>query len=271
MYFVTLCDNESVHKTKVLSDTLRGNLIVIDTYEKSIGNFSKLFKFSDFLRNDSQHIEPDDIICFVDAFDMLCIRYDPVGTEEAFREYGHDILIGSEENCGPEHPTFVREYFTPGPYLNGGFQIGYKKSFLELHDYIRDNFEILKDNLEIDRTTEQGIISQVYVKHIFNIGLDTESKLVNNWGPDREFRNLDSFFIHVVRADSGVENFDPTSPEIQNHFLNYVRGTVKYDKHIDMFLRVDSFMEQARRYKELVQKYSTTSSQTGTHTSNVFC
>jgi hypothetical protein len=272
MFFVTLCDKESKHKTKFLSETLKGDLIVLDTYDKSIGNFSKLFKFADFLRcAESSDISQDDIICFVDAFDMLCIKYDPVSIEAAFRDYGHDILIGSEENCGPEHPSFVKEFFNPGPYLNGGFQIGYKKSFIKLHDYIRENFETLKANLEIDRTTEQGIISQVYIKNIFNIGLDTESKLVNNWGPDRAFRNLDSFFIHVVRADSGIENFDLKSPEVQNHFLNYVRGQVKYEKYIDMFLRVDSFIEQSRRYKELVQKYSTTSSQTDTHTNNVSC
>jgi hypothetical protein len=270
MYFVTLCDKDSVHKTVNLSKSLRGDLIVLDTYDKTIGNFSKLFKFADFLRYDSSYIGHDDIICFIDAFDMLCVKYDPVEIEKTFRHMNKDIIIGSEENCGPEHTREAKEYFekTGNVCLNGGFQIGYKKAFIDLHDYIKDNFKTLKDALDIDRTTEQGIISQVYIKHIFNIGLDVESKLVNNWGPGREMRDLDSFFIHVIRADTGAENFIMT-PELHGHFLNYIRGLVRYDKHIDMILRRESFIEQSQRYAELLQKYNATFSRIDSHTHSV--
>lgn len=262
MFFVTLCDKESIQKTCTLSDSLREDLIVLNTYDKSIGNFSKLFKFRDFLMYGSEHIDPTDIICFIDAFDMLCINYDPCGIEEAFKKMKKGIIIGSEENCGPEHPKIVREYFGEGcnTFLNGGFQIGYKEEFLKLHEYIYSNFDVLRAGLEINRTTEQGIISQVYIKHIFDIGLDTESKLVNNWAPSRAFRELDSFFIHVIRADTGAESFIMT-PELHLHLMEYIRGNVIYDKYIDMILNKEIFIMQTQRYQALVQKYSTTSFQ----------
>jgi hypothetical protein len=269
MYFVTLCDKDQIHKTINLKKSLGGNLIVIDTYDKSIGNFSKLFKFADFLKNDSSYIDMSDVICFIDAFDMLCIKYDPGAIERKFKSMQKDVIFGAEENCGPEHTGEVKKYFENNGnlYLNGGFQIGYKKSFLELHEYVHSNFKSLKDALEIDRTTEQGILSQVYIKHLFNMGLDSESKLVNNWGPRRDLRDLDSHFIHVVRGDTDAENFVMT-PELQLHFIEYIRGQVRYDKHIDMIMGREAFILQSKRYRELLQKYSATFSQIDTHMSN---
>lgn len=254
IFFVTICDKESIHKTELLKKTLRGNLIVIDTYDKSIGNFSKLFKFREFLhyRHD---INEDDVICFIDAFDVICIRFDENEILHTFKSYNKNIIIGCEENCGPEHTTKAVAYFIKtGNYLNGGFQIGYKKSFIDLQDYIHNNFEELKNNLEINRNTEQGIISQVFIKNIFDIGLDVNKSLVNNWGPRQELRFLNTFFIHVIRADTFAPKFILTD-DMKEYLKQYYNGIIKYDKHIDMILNHKVFSEQTIRLKEIINHF----------------
>lgn len=257
IHFVTLVDKESVYKCENLKKSLHGDLIILDTYDHSIGNFSKLFQFREFLKNDTR-TRDDDILCFIDAFDILCLKYDPKGVEDAFKKYNKRLIIGSEENCGPEHTQqaarYFRERYGPECYLNGGFQIGYKSEFIKMHDYIYENFEELKSNLEINRNTEQGIISQVYMREIFDIGLDTDCTLVNNWGPERELRtHLDSFFIHVIRADTNAKKFQLT-PELEEHYEKYRQGLIKYDKHIDMIERHKTFEEQTERYKKILSE-----------------
>jgi len=256
--FVTLCDEESVHRADNLKKTLKGNLIILDTYDHSIGNFSKLTKFRDFLI--SFPLCDDDIICFVDAFDMLCTCYDPQQMIQVFKNYKKDIIFGAEIFCGPEHTTQVCEYFVENEgelFLNGGFQIGYKKSLLDFHNYIHDNFDVLKSRLEIDRNTEQGILSQVYITGLFQVGLDRTRRLVNNIVPDffdRDDMTLlyPSFFTHVIRSGTNVKNFKET-PEIREMYEAFLRGEIKYNKHIDMLLRKDTYEKQENRYMNIVK------------------
>lgn len=270
IFFVTLCDKEGVSKVDTLKKSLHGELLVIDTYDHSIGNFSKLTKFHEFLEHNSDQIEPDDIICFIDAFDMLCINFDKDGIIREFKKYKKDILFGAEENCGPEHPSFVKKYFdgedqdffernylpVPGCYLNGGFQIGYKRAFLDLHRYVHENFETLKSNLEIDRNTEQGILSQVFVKELFNMGLDDKRTIVNNVAPYRDIKkDQPSFFVHVIRADTHAKKFEVTE-ELREMYRQYTEKKIRYNKHIDMMLHQTVFAIQTDRYREIVRHFT---------------
>jgi hypothetical protein len=260
--FVSLCDKENIDKADILKKTLRGNLTLLDTYDHSIGNFSKLTKFREFLN--SSNANDEDIICFIDAFDMLCTCYNQNEIISTFKSYNKDIIFGCETNCGPEHISKVRDYFINNEnnrFLNGGFQMGYKNKLIEFHNYIHDNFVTFKNNLEIDRNTEQGIISQAYITGIFNVGIDSKGILCNNIPPD----NFDvhyvsllypSFFTHVIRSQTNAKKFVKTKEVEKMVNMHFLDGTIKYNKHIDMFTRFENFKNQEKRYMDIVKYFT---------------
>ena len=79
-------------------------------------------------------ISSDDIVCFIDAYDVLVnVSEDDIIRE--FRSYNCDLLIGAELNCYPENykqqfddlqsPSLYR-------YINSGGYIGYNKAIKEM-------------------------------------------------------------------------------------------------------------------------------------------
>ena len=80
--FIPLCDADSP-LVQPLYSSLRGNLRILNNYSQKLGLLSEIFKVRDFLAADTD-IADDAIIVFTDAYDVLCIRYDPVGLAADF-------------------------------------------------------------------------------------------------------------------------------------------------------------------------------------------
>jgi len=76
-------------------------------------------------------IADDAILVFTDAYDVLCIRYDPAGLAADFSATGRDLIVGAEtvfcHHSVDVLPFFLSNYLGhPAKYLNSGFIIGYK-------------------------------------------------------------------------------------------------------------------------------------------------
>ncbi|MFZ4555148.1 MAG: glycosyltransferase domain-containing protein, partial [Pseudanabaena sp.] len=137
--FITLCDANSP-LVQPLYSSLRGDLRIIETYSASLGLLSKIFKVREFLADDTE-IADNSIIVFTDAYDVLCIRYDPNGLVTDFKNTGKDLIIGAEtifcHHSADILPFLLDNYSgQKAKYLNSGFIIGYKWAYLRMLNYI---------------------------------------------------------------------------------------------------------------------------------------
>lgn len=81
----------------------------------------------------------DDIICFVDGFDVLAVCGSEDEITEKFKSYNCELLFGAELNCWPgNYKEFYPEmnYIKSGyKYLNSGGFIGYKRAVMALYTW----------------------------------------------------------------------------------------------------------------------------------------
>lgn len=129
------------------------------------GNFKdKLIAMIRYLSTKS----PNDIICFVDAYDVICFA-DPAEIQEKFLACATDILVSAETSCYPWHA--VKSMYPPATtsyrFLNSGSYIGYVWA--------------LQKMLSLDMSQspcDQGYMTYYYINHIhdtkktFRINLD---------------------------------------------------------------------------------------------------
>ncbi|XGB41662.1 MAG: hypothetical protein LVS60_15610 [Nodosilinea sp. LVE1205-7] len=153
---------------------------------------------------------PDDtIIVFVDAYDVLCIRYDPEGLVEDFKRTGKDLITGAEtvfcHHRSEVLPFFLEEYAEqPAKYLNSGFIIAYKWAYLSMLNHIVKNFVDNKYMIR-HRYSDQRALSKFMLENLklnlLKMDIDSNLKFCythtydNN--PLRHDR-LDCYFVHVT-------------------------------------------------------------------------
>jgi hypothetical protein len=204
--FITLCDAGSP-QVQPLYSSLQGNLRILDNYCPRLGLLSKIFKVRDFLASDTD-IPDDAIIVFTDAYDVLCIRYDPAGLAADFSATGRDIIISAEtvfcHHSADVLPFFLSNYLGhPAKYLNAGFIIGYKWAYLRMLNYIASNFV---DKYMMDcRQNDQRVISRFMLENselgLLNMDIDSRFKFCYTHTYDNNplcCDNLVSYFVHVT-------------------------------------------------------------------------
>jgi hypothetical protein len=140
-------------------------------------------------------LPPDDIVCFVDAYDVL-VNEDESEIIRRFKSYDCDLLFGVELNCYPD--TYKSDLDSVNTiegnlykYINTGGYIGYTKA-------VKDMFE-WKNDAELkaicDRGTDQAYGIEYFLSNVNTkqLKLDIECKLFQNmhlvsWN-ELEFRN----------------------------------------------------------------------------------
>jgi hypothetical protein len=119
----------------------------------------------------------DDIICFIDAYDVL-VNQNLEYLLENFKNFNCDLLMGAELNCYPmkykDNYPFINSKYK---YVNSGGYIGYKYALQDLfiwksYDII---YEICSDGGDQSYFTEYFIS-----KHSDKIRLDTECIIFQN-------------------------------------------------------------------------------------------
>lgn len=224
-FIFTLCDAGSA-KVNPLRDSLHGNLFLLETYSPSLRNLSKIFKVRDFLLSAS-HLADDAIIIFVDAYDVLCIRYEISELVTRFRNTGRDLITGAESvfcHHRSECLSFFLEHYMDDParYLNSGFIIGYKWAYLKMLTHICDNFPDLY--MLRHRYSDQRAISTFMLLNsrlgLINMAIDSQRQFCYTHSYDNNplrLDDIDCFFVHVtwLALDIQARAYD----QIKRHFL----------------------------------------------------
>jgi hypothetical protein len=161
IYFITLCDKKSFEqkRTYFLEKSFqkyyqnkRGeenekegeveNIIILQTYLSHHGKYNKIVQVYNYLRINHQ-IKDDDVILFIDGFDTLVMKpFDSNEVETDFRASGKDIIFGADNEFkyiyDEARAYYDERYSKVGSqkYLNSSFYIGYKRSILQLFQYI---------------------------------------------------------------------------------------------------------------------------------------
>jgi hypothetical protein len=204
--FITLCDagNPQVEPLKL---SLKGNLHILENYCPRLGLLSKIFKVRDFLEFNTD-IADDAIIVFTDAYDVLCIRYDPTGLVADFKATNKDLIIGAEtvfcHHSADVLPFFLSNYSGQiAKYPNSGFIIAYKWAYLRMLDYITTNF--IEKYMIDSRQNDQRVISRFMLNNIelnlLNMDIDSTFKFCYTHTYDNNplcHDRLGSYFVHVT-------------------------------------------------------------------------
>jgi hypothetical protein len=131
----------------------------------------------------SPDIDPEDVVVFVDAYDVLCFS----GTDDILRKYdamGCDVVLSAELNCYPA--TLVDAYeVVPLPsrtryrFVNSGGIVGTKAALLHLLAWKSPAEQAEMSTME--NGTDQNYVSRYYVAHAsggrFSVKLDTEQQV----------------------------------------------------------------------------------------------
>ena len=125
-----------------------------------------------------QHIPPNDIICFVDAYDVIALA-EPDEIVKKFKEYNCDLLLSTELNSYPEgKKERYQELFdqighpkTNFKYVNAGGYIGYQHAIMDLFSWKSD--EIVQYCLQ---GTDQNYFIEYFLENATRarVALDTK-------------------------------------------------------------------------------------------------
>ena len=143
--------------------------------------WSGFFDKVKFTLNAIKNLPDDDIVCFVDGFDVLAIS-DSSEILSKFLSYNCDILFGAELNCWPgdyinRYPKV--SYTTQYKYLNSGGFCGYKHAVMDLYTW-----KSLEEIAHICKTCggDQGYFIEYYLANFSkkNMKLDSYVKIFQN-------------------------------------------------------------------------------------------
>jgi hypothetical protein len=148
-------------ETAKLHGTVVENLSTTSTWN---GFQDKLFA----MRKKISSLDDDDILCFVDSYDLL-VNASPEKILETFKQEECDILYGAEMVLFPFHldkETYPKS-FTQFRFLNSGCYIGYVRALKKvlndervntikddqefMHTYFLENHE--RENIKVNTTT----------------------------------------------------------------------------------------------------------------------
>jgi hypothetical protein len=163
-----LSESEKNHSIKI-------NYVLLDKWN---GHYDKLM----YMKNCIQDIPPDDIVCFIDAYDVL-INSNEYDIIKNFKHYNCNILVGAELNCFPGdykekidniNTNFENFY----KYINSGGYIGYSKYLKEML-YWKNDEEIKKI---CTNGGDQTYLIEYYLENYMdkNVAMDIYCKVFQN-------------------------------------------------------------------------------------------
>jgi hypothetical protein len=205
-FIFTICDAGST-KVEALRDSLKGNLFVLECYSPTLGNLSKIFKTRDFLENATE-LKDDTIVIFLDAYDVLCVRYDLPGIIADFLKTGQDLITGAESifchHRSEVLPFFLEKYGDqPARYLNSGFIIAYKWAYLRMLNHIVNNF--VEQHLYRHNNCDQRAISTFMLHNsslnLIKMEMDSRRHFCHTHTYDDnplKLQEISSYFVHVT-------------------------------------------------------------------------
>ena len=174
------------------------NYIIVDKWN---GYIDKLL----YMKNAIKNIPKEDIICFIDGYDVLSNSNNDSILNKFF-SYDCDLLIGSELNCFPENYKTQMETLNTNninnyKYINSGGYIGYNKNITDMLNW--------KTYFEIDKICKNGgdqsYVIEYYLNNLLNnnIKLDIYCKIFQNmhWVSWNDIIFINGFVYNLVMKE----------------------------------------------------------------------
>jgi hypothetical protein len=173
LYIYTFYTDES--RIQYLKDSAALNNFQICYLKKDTWNgyVDKIIAIDNIIK---QH-KDDDIICFIDAYDVL-VNQNFDYLLEKFYYYDCDLLIGAELNCFPDkYKIMYPETASKYKYVNSGGYIGYKHAIQQIFNWTSYD-EIYRI---CSHGGDQSYFTEYYLAyHCNKIKLDTECLIFQN-------------------------------------------------------------------------------------------
>ena len=143
LYIVTFLTDET--KIKYLKESAEINGVKITYIVNDIWNgyIDKIIAIINFIKE----LQYDDIICFIDAYDVL-VNNNMSEIITNFKNYNCELLLGAELNCYPDvYKNSFPDMSTKYKYVNSGGYIGYKYAIQQIFDWkpIDEIYKICKN------------------------------------------------------------------------------------------------------------------------------
>ena len=216
IYFITLVDKNSIDKTINLQKTLYPETLhIIDTYDNEMKNLSKIYKTYEFISTQN-NIKMDDIVCIIDGHDMLFNKklYKPEDIKYRFIKENIDIIISSESkfshHCNSVKQFFEQNFKKPFCYLNSGFIIAYKRSYINMFSDIIHNMNKYKSSFKSDQRILSLYIMDKIISNNLPVKIMIDDNLIFsttlNTNTHLKLDEIKSFFIHVTFLKHSIQN-----------------------------------------------------------------
>lgn len=204
MYIITISDKQNISKTNVLKTSINNlyKLVVLDNYDPNLGNVSKIIKTYEYIQK-SEYIKDNDVICIVDGHDIIYNKNKKGDLLKTFIKCKKDIITSCESKFSHQESS-VKDFYNnlttfKNKYVNSGFVIAYKWTFLKIFGDIVNNINIY--NIHLNKS-DQRILS-LYIKDNYDklsIGLDYNNIFCTtvNTEYNENIKDINSFFIHVT-------------------------------------------------------------------------
>jgi hypothetical protein len=199
-------------RLKYLKESARLSNLEIHYTIKSTwdGYIDKILYTREFLEG----IPDTDIVCFVDAYDVLALA----SAEEIlakFKSYDCDLVLGAEMNSYPEryrqyYPS--KEYTTNSLYVNSGGYIGYRHAIYKLLTWQND--DTIRSMCSNTNGGDQTYFIEYYLRNPHAIKLDTWQKIFQNM----HWVSWNELYIHRGRVINVELNQKPC-------FIHFNGGT----------------------------------------------
>jgi hypothetical protein len=239
LYIVTVA-TEKKYYMQYLEDSIKknnGELIILGYGQKWEGFNWRNKLMIDFL----EKINPDDIVCFIDGYDVLCLRDLNLLKDKFIEIYNREkckIIVGFEQ-----HITMYNKYLSRYIFgtckdnsINAGTYIGYSK---DLVDILK---KIITKNPDND-ADDQSLLTKYCNYYINDVYLDLKNELfltlvkslqqikinedVEIIGDELIYKNEKPFFIHgpsTFLDDIIINlnyNYDYNNKPSENFLKNY--------------------------------------------------
>jgi len=175
VFVYTIASDESKLQYLLYSAEMSKTNIHVHLVKNWKGFIDKITCMKEILRS---HL-PNHIICFVDAYDVLCFA-DIAEIRKKFLEYNCNILLGCELNCYPdrfkpayealensirEQPSGFFHGLTKYKYVNSGGYIGYCKDLQDMLDW--------KTPVEAEEVCSNGGDQNYFTEYYLTHALDS--------------------------------------------------------------------------------------------------